>query len=131
MSKSLSGCKDNLRSKFRYFTNATSRLIASANTALFAGMVALSPTLCNGVGTNATDHMSGLFLQMVTIICQIAFWVGAIIVVGGIFSWLLAQKDENADAQSRAIKFIVVGMALCSLRFLVNPLISALGISGG
>ena len=43
-----------------------------------------------------------------------------ILVIGGIFQLILAYKDDNADAQSKSIRHIVVGASLMGLRiFLV------------
>lgn len=40
--------------------------------------------------------------------------------VGGVFSLVLAYKDENAEGQSRAVRIIVVGGALIGLRVLLQ-----------
>ena len=116
--------KPNFMSKVRYWLNAPSRAMIAAYAAIVAGMASVSPTLCS----NNRNYMGTLFNQMVDIVCNIAFYVGAIIIVGGIFNWVLAQKDENADGQSRSIKFIVCGFALTSLKFIVSPLITSLGL---
>ena len=89
--------------------------------ALMTGLMYVTPTLC---ATNTT--MDAIFDEMVNILFTIARYVGAIIVVLGVFNWIMAQKDENADGQSRAIKFCVVGIALVALKTLVTPILNLL-----
>lgn len=67
--------------------------------------------------------LDSLFGGVADIIIQIAFYVGAVLAIGGIFSLLLAYKDDNADAQSKAVRIIVIGGALIGLR-------TFLGIAG-
>ncbi len=64
---------------------------------------------------NTNVDIDNLFGGIVDIINKIAFYVGAILVVGGIFSLILAYKDENADQQARSIRNIVVGVSLMTL----------------
>lgn len=60
--------------------------------------------------------LDSLFGGVVDMIIKIAFYVGAVLAVGGIFSLLLAYKDDNADAQSKAVRIIVIGGVLVGLR---------------
>ncbi len=117
--------RTNFASKVRYWLNAPSRAMLAAYTAIVTGMMSVAPTFCTATNQN---NMNALFKSMVDIVCNIAFYVGAIIIVSGIFNWVLAQKDENADGQSRAIKFIVCGFALVSLKFIVGPLLTNIGL---
>lgn len=82
-------------------------------------MMSVEPTLC-------APSMKEIFNSMLDIIYEIAFYVGAVICVMGIFNWVLAMKDENADGQSRAIKFVVIGIALVALKTLLRPIVSQL-----
>ena len=113
--------KQSVASKVRYWLNAPSRMMIGAYASIVGFMYSVAPTFCT---TNS--KMNGLFNNMVDIICTIALYVGAIIIVSGIFNWVLAQKDENADGQSRAIKFIVCGFVLVALKAVVNPVLSGL-----
>ncbi len=119
MPVAISNCRKRITKVFHNFNSASIRLAASVYASVTAGMMAVNPVYC---GTT----MGTLFNKMVDIICTIAFYVGAIIIVGGIFNWILSQKDENADGQSRAIKFIVCGVALVALKTLVAPVLSSL-----
>lgn len=75
---------------------------------------------------NASMDLDTLFGGVADIIIQIAFYIGAVLIIGGILSLLLAYKDENADAQSRAVRLIVIGGALAGFR----PLLEMAGIIG-
>lgn len=65
---------------------------------------------------NPNLDLDTLFGGIVDLLIKIAFYVGAVMAIGGVFSLFLAYKDENADAQSRAIRVIVIGGSLISLR---------------
>lgn len=69
---------------------------------------------------NTDIDLDSLFGGIIDIIIQIAMWVGVVLAVGGVFSLVLAYKDENADGQSRAIRVLVVGGALIGLRVLLQ-----------
>ena len=88
----------------------------SVMAAAAVGALNITPTLC-------APSMDDIFDKLLDIIFDIAFYVGAVIVVIGIFNFVLAMKDENADGQSRGIKFIVVGIALVALKSLVDPIL--------
>lgn len=65
---------------------------------------------------NPNLDLDTLFGGVVDMIIKIAFYVGAVLAVGGIFSLLLAYKDENADAQAKAVRIIVIGGVLVGLQ---------------
>lgn len=69
---------------------------------------------------NTTLDLNSLFGGIIDIIVQIAMYVGIVLAAGGVFSLVLAYKDENADGQSRAIRILVVGGALIGLRVLLQ-----------
>lgn len=69
---------------------------------------------------NTNLDLNSLFGGVVDIIIQIAMYVGIALAVGGVFSLVLAYKDENAEGQSRAVRVIVVGGALIGLRVLLQ-----------
>ena len=69
---------------------------------------------------NTNLDLDSLFGGIVDIIIKIAMYVGIALAVGGVFSLVLAYKDENAEGQSRAVRIIVVGGALIGLRVLLQ-----------
>lgn len=76
--------------------------------------------LTGGVTINTNLDLDQLFGGIVSIIIRIALYVGIALAVGGVFSLVLAYKDENADAQAKAVRVIVVGGALIGLRALLG-----------
>ena len=60
-----------------------------------------------------TEDMLG---GIVEFICNVARYMGIVIVVAGIFMLVFAYKDDNAEAQSRAVRFAVVGAVMLSLK---------------
>ena len=69
---------------------------------------------------NTNLDLDSLFGGIVDIIIKIAMYVGIALAVGGVFSLVLAYKDENAEGQSRAVRIIVVGGAHIGLRVLLQ-----------
>jgi len=65
--------------------------------------------------------------SLVGFIYDLARVVGVVLAANGAFNWLLANKDENADGQSRGIKLVVVGLALVFLEELAAPILKAAG----
>ena len=75
-------------------------------------------TVLTTINTNL--DLNSLFGGVVDIIIQIAMYVGIALAVGGVFSLVLAYKDENAEGQSRAVRIIGVGGAIMGRRFLLQ-----------
>lgn len=93
--------------------SAPVRKMDAALLGLCASAMAIQPTLCVTINKNVT--MEGLFGGIVDLIIQIAFWIGAIILVIGVFQVLNALKDDNAEGQSRAIRLSAIGVAMMCL----------------
>lgn len=53
-------------------------------------------------------------------IFSIAKYIGIILVIIGCFQMFLAYKDDNAEAQVRAIKFAVIGAVCMSLKAILT-----------
>ncbi len=75
--------------------------------------------LSGGVTINTNLDLDQLLGGIVGIIIKIAMYVGIVLAVGGVFSLILAYKDDNSDAQAKAVRIIVVGGALIGLRALL------------
>lgn len=100
-------------SKVREVINAPMRWYMQAMCAMTVAMMTASPTLCATIKSDL--DMDKLFGSMVDIVLKIAFYCGALIAIGGVFSLIMAYKDDNADGQTRAIRLIVVGCVLVGL----------------
>jgi len=107
---------------FQFFNSVSLTLFQQVNTAF--RKTGVNPVFLTTI--NANKSLDMLFGGVADIIIQIAFYIGAVLIIGGILSLLLAYKDENADAQSRAVRLIVIGGALVGFR----PLLEMAGIIG-
>lgn len=99
-----------LRTRVAEVFNAPLRFFCALMSSLGGTAMLLAPTLCSKISTNL--NMDNLFASMAGIIIKLAFYVGALITIGGIFSLIVAYKDDNADGQTRAVRLIVVGVVL-------------------
>ena len=98
--------------------SAPFRMLNAGLISLMTGFMATCPTLCAKIKNDI--NMDDLFGNMAEIIIKLAFYVGAIIAIGGIFSLILAYKDDNADGQTRAVRLIVVGAVLVGFRTILQ-----------
>ena len=53
--------------------------------------------------------------KLITTIIQIVLMGGAFLAIGGVFSLVLAYKDDNSEGQSRAIRLLVIAGVLIGL----------------
>lgn len=96
-------------SRRRYYTFLAGLTTAAAVTA---------PTFC-------APNMKTIFNKMADIIYNIALYLGAAILLYALVSWIMAMKDENAEGQSRAIRYAVVGIALVCFKAFASPIINS------
>lgn len=82
----------------------------------------MAPMFCDAT-------MDAVFKQIIGVILDIARYMGIGITAYAVISWLLAMKDDNADGQSRAIRFVVVGIALVAAKTLLSTVLSAMGFT--
>lgn len=102
--------KRSFRARAAEVFNAPIRFFTALMSSLCCSAMLLAPTLCAKIKTEL--NMDTLFGNMVNIITKIAFYVGALLTVGGVFALILAYKDDNADGQTRAVRLIVIGIIL-------------------
>ena len=100
--------------------NPSKRLKYAGKLAATALVLSVSPTFC-------ATSLDGVVTELLNFIFNLARVVGIVIAVNGVFNWVLANKDENADGQARGIKLVVCGLALVFLKSLANPIIKAVG----
>lgn len=91
-----------------------------AGTFMCAAMMIPMTTFC----TLNTPTAQGVMTGVLNIIFEIAKYVGVVLAVSGIFSLILAYKDDNADGQSRAVRLVVVALVLLGLK----PLVAMTGL---
>lgn len=69
---------------------------------------------------NSNIDLDKLFGGVMDIIIKIAFYVGVVMVGGGVFNLLVAYKDEDGNAQTKAVRYLVVGGTLIGLPALLK-----------
>ena len=86
--------------------NVPMRLYMQFMSILTLGFLTMQNTYCAELNTNIS--MEKLFGSMVEIVLQIALYVGALITVSGVFSLIMAYKDDNGATRS-AVKSCSAG----------------------
>ena len=81
------------------------------------------------VNNNAPDIDTALQPQkiinnLIETICEVAKYIGIIQFVVGVFMFIMAYKDDNAESQSRGARLAVVGALLIGLK----PLLKLTGL---
>lgn len=54
------------------------------------------------------------------VVFKVAMYMGIVIAVIGVVSFILAFKDDNAESQSRGIRLAIVGTALIGMKTLIK-----------
>lgn len=108
----------NVGSKVAEVFNAPFRKLCAWMLSIYTTLMVTAPTLCVTIKKGAT--MENLFGGMADIIIQIAFYVGALLGIGGVFSLILAYKDDNSEGQSRAIRLLVIAGVLMGLEMFLR-----------
>lgn len=98
--------------------NAPVRRFNALLLGMFSTLLVMQPTMCVNFKTNLS--MDSLMGGMGEIIIQIALYIGIFIIVSGVLQLLLAYKDDNAEGQTRAIRLLVIGIALVGFRVLLR-----------
>lgn len=93
--------------------------------ATFMGMVAsVVPVSAEGeedIPVIKSDLETEVMLGgIINFICSVARYMGIVIVAAGIFMLIFAYKDDNAEAQSRAVRFAVIGAVMLSLKTILG-----------
>jgi len=99
----MSECVSKLHSfKVRFLEVMNARYRAFLSFMFSLGMLPMTivPTLCTSLKINSDTNINTVFGKLVDVIIQIAFYVGAIIIVSGLFSLFMAFKDDNCATRS-------------------------------
>lgn len=106
-SNALSRCFDKIQ-------QWTLGVYAAICTLFAAALPAGAVTINDGM---TTEKMIGGIIEF---IIEVARYMGFVVVAAGIFMFVFAYKDDNAEAQSRAARFAVVGAILLSLKTILK-----------
>lgn len=91
--------------------------IASISAGIMGSLTAM-PALAVTINQNAnTASVVGGILDVVF---KVAMYMGFIIAGAGIFTFIMAFKDDNAESQSRGARLAVVGAILIGLKAVVQ-----------
>lgn len=94
--------------------------------AAMSAMMTVAPVaMINPDGVNIEEIMG----SVLGIIFTIAMWVGVVMSVFGLFSLVLAFKNDDADAKSRATQTFIVGASLIGLKTLAGVLLTKIGVT--
>ncbi len=90
---------------------------ACINTDLF--LMRLIPTFLQTT-INGNIDLDKLFGGIMDIIIMIAFYTGIVMVAGGVYNLAMAYKDEDGNAHTKAIRYLVAGAILIGLPALLK-----------
>ena len=95
------------------------RFFVATNAALIMGSATKMPVFAaTTINTGAdTDKLVGGILDVVF---QVAMYMGFVIAAAGVFTFIMAFKDDNAESQSRGARLAVVGAILIGLKAIVS-----------
>ena len=74
------------------------------------------------VKINTNMNMEAMVGAFADVILEVAKYTGMVILIIGVVNFFLAMKDDNAEAQSRAIRLAVIGACLAGLKALLTTI---------
>ena len=94
--------------------------------ALSAASACIAPT---AYAADPSVDSDKLLSQFVSIVVQLARYIGVILLVWGVVMLVLAFKNEDADSKSRAIMLIAVAVVLVAMSTFLTPIFNAIGFT--
>ena len=101
------------------YAKAKSR-VQRAAIALMTTLSTAVPASAATVSINENTDIGVLIGSIVEFICKIAFYVGIVVLITGVFMLVMAYKDDNSEQQTRGVRIAVVGAALVGFRMLLR-----------
>lgn len=101
------------------YENIKTKLYGAAITVISAITTAV-PASAARVNINENTDIGVLIGSIVEFICKIAFYIGIVVLIIGIFMLVMAYKDDNSEQQTRGVRVAVVGAALVGFRMLLQ-----------
>lgn len=109
--------------KLSTYTNKIKGLYTKIKSKLQGAAIALMTTASSTVpasaatvAINENTDIGVLIGSIVEFICRIAFYVGVVVLVSGIFMVTMAYKDDNSEQQTRGVRMAAVGAVLVGFR---------------
>lgn len=74
--------------------------------------------------TKNDEDVNQLFSKMVGVLCYVSRYLGIVIIVSGIFQFILAFTSDDSERTSRGVMTMVVGAALVGASFLLPSMLN-------
>ena len=100
--------------------NAPVRKLNAFLLSLSAAFIVTAPAFCTG-GPKEVD-MGTLYSNIIGLICTLARYVGGVMLAYGIWQLIGAIREQNGEAQTRAVTFTFSGVALIALKSLLQSI---------
>lgn len=94
------------------------KFLVSTGAALTVAAATAIPTSAVTINENATT--ASVVGGILDVVFKVAMYMGFIIAAAGVFTFIMAFKDDNAESQSRGARLAVVGAILIGLRAIVK-----------
>lgn len=106
------------KEKFEAGLRKAERAVWTTGAGAMAALGMSTPASATVINPDAdTETVIGGIMDVVF---QVAFYMGLVIAVIGVVSFIMAFKDDNAESQSRGIRLAIVGTALIGIETLVK-----------
>ena len=105
-------------------TQKFTKIVAIIAMLVFVVATFALPAFAEGVTINTGMTTEGLVGGIIDFVCTAAMYIGFVIAAAGIFMFIMAYKDDNAESQSRGARMAVVGALLIGLK----PLLKLTGL---
>ena len=69
--------------------------------------------------------MTSVVGEMLDVMLSVTTYLSMIIMTFGIFNFVLAFKDEDADRKARAVMLLVTGAVMCALKPMMSMILGA------
>ena len=83
-------------------------------------MASLTAIPASAVTINQNANTASVVGGILDVVFKVAMYMGFIIAGAGIFTFIMAFKDDNAESQSRGARLAVVGAILIGLKAVVQ-----------
>ena len=105
--------------------NKKGKLMAAAGTAMATATAFMPMVLAEDPGLADGVKVDKIISTMLGVICDIFFAIGLLLLAWSVGMLVLAFKNEDADAKSRAMMMLVVSAALVGFKSFLSVILKA------
>lgn len=98
----------------------TKKLIAFGLAAGTMGLMTAQPAAAATTVVTTGLSTGKIVGGILDVIFEIAMYIGIVLGVIGVFQFIMAMKDDNAEQQTRGIRLAIIGIALIGLKALIE-----------